>query len=507
MQSQPLTKKPQEKTRDLAAVILQNTLVMTIASWMLKIANFFYLIVVIRQLGDTGYGQYATVLAFVGMFGVFFELGMTQYVERSLAQGKGQISDLLGNLIALRGILATAALLFLPLLAFIFDYEPILIAGVLIYTGLFVLAAFLMPLISVLNAAERFDAVAALQVRTQLLSIGVGLLVLFAGGGFIGLLLVGYIVLPMQIVMTIWAIRRLGLGPLRFNVKVSRWSPLLKAGIPFGLTSLALTFNFHADTVILSALRSSSEVGWYSAAYGLIFKLVAIADGLLLTMTPSLAREHVHNPERVQAWTSETVTWLSFFGFPAAVGLAILAEPITLLLFGASFAPGAPALALLALDIPLLLFTAFCGSVAVAVGLEWPAARIYLISTGLNLTLNLIFIPIYGIIAAAAITVFTDAVSALLFLHLLGGRMQFARTRSRILRIGVAAAVMGICVLFVRQAPLAGAIGIGAVVYAALALALRLVDQRVLRQGIQRMRSRMRPTAGKATGAEQEEPS
>ncbi|NCC37633.1 MAG: hypothetical protein EOM24_37330, partial [Chloroflexia bacterium] len=100
--------QPAER-RDLAQIILRNTLVITVASWGLKAANFFYLIAVVRLLGASGYGQYAAVIAFVGMFGVFFELGMPQYVERNLARDGGKIQEVLGDLMALRIILAVAA--------------------------------------------------------------------------------------------------------------------------------------------------------------------------------------------------------------------------------------------------------------------------------------------------------------------------------------------------------------------------------------------------------------
>ncbi|PDV96461.1 oligosaccharide flippase family protein [Candidatus Chloroploca asiatica] len=479
--------------RDLAQIILRNTLVITVASWGLKAANFFYLIAVVRLLGASGYGQYAAVIAFVGMFGVFFELGMTQYVERNLARDGGKIQEVLGDLMALRIILAVAAIVVLPIIAWSFGYHPDLVMGVVLYAGTFVLAALFMPLLSVLNAAERFDAVAAIQVRTQLMSIGVSLVVLWLGGGVLGLLSIGYLILPIQILMAIRLIRRLGLGSLRPIIHLTRWPTLLVAGIPFGLTSLALTFNFNADAVILSSLRSDSEVGWYSAVYGLVFKLVAVADGLLLTMTPSLAREHVNDPEQVQAWTSTTVGWLAFFGLPAAVGLSLLATPVTTTLFGTAFAPGGPALAILAWDIPLLLFTAFCGSAAVAIGLEWPAARIYLLGTILNIGLNLIFIPAYGIIAAAAITVITDGICALLFLGLLGKRMRLEALGSRILRIVLASVVMGVAVALGRDLPLPVAVIIGITSYGAMALGLRLVDQALINQGLERLR-RLRTT-------------
>ncbi|MFV9505137.1 MAG: hypothetical protein AB4911_11295 [Oscillochloridaceae bacterium umkhey_bin13] len=64
MQIQGQVEKSHIKRRDLAEIILRNTLVMTIAGWALKVANFGYMIVVIRMLGDRGFGQYATVLTF-----------------------------------------------------------------------------------------------------------------------------------------------------------------------------------------------------------------------------------------------------------------------------------------------------------------------------------------------------------------------------------------------------------------------------------------------------------
>lgn len=493
MASSSVVQPPQREPRSLAAIILRNTLVMTLASWVLKAANFFYLIGVIRLLGEAGYGMYATVLAFVGMFGVFFELGMTQYVERSLAQGKQSINAVLGNLIALRLLLALAALIVLPVGGWFFGYDAQLVIGILIATGGFVLSAFLVPLQTILSAAERFDAIAALHVRTQLLSILLGLAVLLIGGGFLGLLAVGYLVLPIHILLTLRTLRRLEFAPLTLQIRLREWPVLLKAGIPFGLASLALTFNFHADTVILSMLRSSSDVGWYSAAYGLIFKLVAIADGLLLTMTPSLAREQTSNPERVRAWTSATVVWLALFGLPAAVGLWLLAEPITQLLFGTAFLPSAPVLAILAWDIPLLLFTAFCGSVAVAVGKEWPTAQIYLLCTILNVGLNLWLIPQYGIIAAALITICTDTVSALLFLYLLRAQIQLRRIGARLVRIGIASALMGLVVWWGRELPVVVIIGIGGMIFGVLALALGLIERQLIGALIGRIRAKIRP--------------
>ena len=86
------------------------------------------------------------------------------------------------------------------------------------------------------------------------------------------------------------------------------------------------------------------------------------------------------------------------------VGMALLAPRIIDLLYGSAFAPSQVSLIILSFDIPLLLLTAFCGNITAATGLEGPAARIYISSVLMNVVLNLIFIPKYGMLAASAVS-------------------------------------------------------------------------------------------------------
>lgn len=405
--------------RGLAATIGRNAVVMTAAGWALKALNFVYFIAVARLLGDESYGIYMAAAAIVGMAGVFLELGLTQYVERTLAQDRARIGALLGNLIALRLALALTGVGAIPAAAILGGYERQIVVAAALMAGTFLFSAVLYPLTVLITSAERYDLSAPLQVTAQLVANLCGLTALLAGFGLFGLLLAGYVALPLQIVLTMRLIRRHDLGPMWTPIDLRAWSGMVRAALPFGLTSLALVFNFNADTVILSRLVEAAEVGWYNAAYSLVFRLVAVADGLLLTMTVSLARGQRDDPAAVRAWTAGTIRWLLLLSLPVAAILSLLAAPAIALLYGPAFAPAAPLLAMLAWDIPLLLFTAFCGNVSAAVGRERPAALIYLGAAMLNVTLNLALIPAFGATAAAAVTLATDALCALLFLVLL----------------------------------------------------------------------------------------
>lgn len=466
--------------RSFGRVILRNTLALSISEGILKLLNFLYTIYTLRILGEVGFGQYSAVIAFVGLFGVFFELGLAQYVERTIARDPSRTQALFWNLVTLRLILAITGMAAIIGLSVLLQHDTWMTLGVALFTGTFVLASFLMPLTTVLTANERFDLTSIIEVAAQIVTIIVGASLLYLGFGFWALLYVGFVSMPLQIVLALWAIRRYRYGPLRFQIDPSSWRPFIAASLPFGITSLALTFNFNADTVILDLFQDSAEIGWYNAAYRLVFSLVAVTGGFLTAITPSFSREHVHDPERVRSWTRASVQWMLLFALPAAVGASLLASQAMTLLYGEAFAPSGPVLAVIAWDIPLLMFCAFCGNVTAAVGLERPAARIYLLSAVLNVVLNAIFIPVYGKMAAATITIVTDIIMAFQFFVLLSNHMQLGQIRGYLLRIAIAAGLMGIAVWLSSALPVAVPIIVGIVSYGILIIVLRLVEPEIL---------------------------
>jgi O-antigen/teichoic acid export membrane protein len=494
--AQPIAQGEAPAPRSLGQIILRNTLAVLAGGVAMRALNFVFVIFTTRLLGEVGLGQYATVTAFVGLFGVFFELGLAQYVERSVAQDRSRTESLFWNLVLLRLILAIAGVGIITALAGVSGNEPQIVYGIFLYSITFVLAAFLMPLSTVLSANERFDLVTAAQVLNQVVTIVVGVILLLAGFGFLSLVYTGFVAMPLQIALCIWAIRRYTLGSLKFQVSPRRWGEFIRASLPFGITSLALTFNYNADTVILGMFHSHSEVGWYNSAYRLIFTLAAIAGAFLSVITPSLAREHVTDPEKVRAWTRASIQGMAVASFPITIGVSLLATPFILLLYGESFAPAGIMLAIICWDTPLFLFNALAGNVTAAVGLERPAARIYLLSAVLNIILNLAFIPLYGGIAAAVITVVTDTISGLLFFRLLAPDMQLSRVLPTLVRAGAAALLMGAAVylalpLLSLTAGLPLVVAVGAITYAALLLPLRVIEPALAARIVEQVRRRL----------------
>ena len=80
------TPPSESSQKSVGRAIVRNALFVTGGGIALKAMNFLYGVFVVRQLGDDRFGHYNIVLAWVGLFSIFAELGITQYALREIAR-------------------------------------------------------------------------------------------------------------------------------------------------------------------------------------------------------------------------------------------------------------------------------------------------------------------------------------------------------------------------------------------------------------------------------------
>lgn len=457
-------------------VIVKNAAFVTLGRIALKAITFLFNVYVIRRLGDDRFGQYSIVLAFVGLFQIFFELGMSQYVMREIAQDRSKTQLFFWNLVAVRFVLAFLGIVGITLGAVAVGYSSELIVGILIYTCGFLLSAFLVPLTTVLTANERLDYVTGLTILGQLIFVLLGAIFLFSGWGFISLIVANLIGVPLQIGLAIWIIRRHHMATLSIQIEPRTWLRLIRSGLPFGIISLTLTIAFSIDTVMLSMYRPEHVVGWYNVAYNLVFSLMIFFGGFKEAIVPSLSRTYVNDPAYVERWYYRSVKIMAIISLPIAVGGMLTAVPLIRFLYTDEYLPSALALQMLIWDVPLLMFTGFCGNMTTIISEERAAARIYTINAVANVILNLYAIPRFGLVGASLVTVVTDLIGALQFYFLLRRKLHMPDMTWIFVRLLIASALMGVVIWLAGDLNLFLLIGLGIVVYGGLVLALRLLD-------------------------------
>jgi O-antigen/teichoic acid export membrane protein len=110
----------------------------------------------------------------------------------------------------------------------------------------------------------------------------------------------------------------------------------------------------------------------------------------------------------------QTAVWMAVIGFPLFAITFSLAQPLTLLLFGADYASSAPILALLSLAYYFSAALGFNGLTIRVFGSMRYLVAINLIAALVNLGVNLLLIPRYGAVGAAVGTCSTIVVHNIL---------------------------------------------------------------------------------------------
>jgi peptidoglycan biosynthesis protein MviN/MurJ (putative lipid II flippase) len=112
-------------------------------------------------------------------------------------------------------------------------------------------------------------------------------------------------------------------------------------------------------------------------------------------------------------------------------------------------------------------------------------ARAIIASSSVNVVANLAFIPLFGVQAAAIITVVTEAVLVCQYVWLLRdmlGQMRWGE----LLRALAAVSIMAVLVYLTRDLPVILTVTLGAALYGGLLLGLRIIgrDEAVFLRGL-----------------------
>lgn len=156
----------------------------------------------------------------------------------------------------------------------------------------------------------------------------------------------------------------------------------------------------YVDSIMLGILLPVEYVGFYRAAYNVVFAIigmVSIVNVLLPLFTQLEGRELENAFEKLFRYSS-------VLGVPSAFGLVLLGEPIIKMVYGVEYLHAlAPLyiLSLLVISAPLDFF----GTLFNAKGKPEYFAKLVIISFTLNVILNYYLINIYGIVGAAVATV------------------------------------------------------------------------------------------------------
>jgi O-antigen/teichoic acid export membrane protein len=441
--------------------VFQNILKLSVGDFFAKTLNFLAFVYLARVLGVSTYGVLEFALSIMTYFLLLADGGLELWATRGVAQAT-DVRYLAVRVLPLRIILATGAFGVLMLLLPLFPDYPNL-KTIFIFFGLILF-------VQALNLKWVFMG------QGKMTKVAIGLVV---GQIIFFVALLGWVEGPSEI---LWVpLIRLGSDGIMmcyFGYLFSKtfnglpWSftlegtpemlkPVLTMGASHGLAQVSYNFDF----VLIGFLLGAAHVGLYSAAYKPITVALALPVSYFLGLFPMLAQAFIQSRETFNSIVNRSVRLTSIVALPIGFLGIFLAEHVVLLLFGQAYGKAAPVLQVLAWSATLVILRGTFRQALNAAGKANLDLRCATASTVVNIALNILFIPRYGIIGAAYATVISEVVWIFMSVAYLNRYVVSVKILSAIFRPLIASIIMVSCFLITPQLHWIAQAGLASLVY------------------------------------------
>ena len=434
-----------------------------------------------RHLGPPGLGRFTLAYSLLTIFNSIGPLGLNPVVTRAGARDRSSLTGTLNHALSLCA--AVSALLTLGMIgtAMVMDYDRETRAAIAILSLGILPCVSGMLLDGAAMAIERVDQIAVGVLIEYVIKIGVGLALLLLGFGLPAVLLMAVVGKGAACMVQIVLLRRGGIA-VGWGRRWSDIRPLLALVPTFLGISVFATLYWRIDVLMLSELRPVSDVGYYGAAYRLLEVAMVLPQSLSMSLYPQIAAASHNNPEALRNLGRAALRYLTVFSLPAAVCITVLAEPGLRLLYGKGFEVAAPTLAVLIFTLVPYGAVRYNAYVLVAANRQRIDLWLNGLLTAVNVLLNLVLIPRYGHLGAAAATLTAILLYALLqwtyLQRFLPGHGAPIPTGLPILLV---TAATGGCVWLLREQSLAISIPAGCFVYVVTVFASGFLSDSELR--------------------------
>ncbi|MDX1901541.1 MAG: flippase [Gammaproteobacteria bacterium] len=401
---------------------IKNSFWLTASLGMNGIVNLCLAIYLARFFGPTNYGKFAYALSFVGLFATLFDFGLTMAVTRELAKNHGEEKNL-PTLFFLKFLIGILTVMIIIGLSFLVskDFE---IRKMIIAFGVYQLFFQALNLIyAVFRAKQRME----FEGFGRLLQAGI--LVIFASlliwrGASVLSITYAYAVTTLLtffvLILVMWRTARFSFFHYKIDLSVAK--KFLVIGLYLALAQGVGDVMTNTDSFLLGYWGMLRGVGLYYAAVKInaviLFAMSIVTTAIFPMLVNALSQSQKAFMQYWNVWMKITL----FFAMFATFVMLAKAEGVIMLFYKNEYVQAATVLRILMLTAIVIYINNFYFQVLVITNHQ----RLVFYSTAfgciVNVVINILFIPHFGIVGSAVATVCSQGVNGLLYMIFIKNR-------------------------------------------------------------------------------------
>lgn len=364
-----------------------------------------------RYLGPVEFGRYSYAIAFVSLFSVIASMGLNNIVVRDIVRDPLCANETLGTSCALQflGGMIAFILILAVLSKLQFDDGLTKVLIIILGSSLVFKSSDVIKYWFESQVQSHYVVWTETSIYLGISAAKIGLILIQAPViAFIWVLLTEAVLVAMGLLYVYT--KRQG-SVWQWSVNVRRAKELFKDSWSLILSGLSVVLYMRIDQIMLGEMIGSRDVGIYSAAVKIseIWNMIPVI--VVSSLFPAILKAKSADEDIYQDRMRHLLDFLAIVAFVIVITVSLFSDWIIILLYGPAYAQAGDVL-MIHVWTCLFVFMGFAGN-------KWYLAEnlqhliLYRVGTGalINIALNLVLIPRYGIEGAAWATVISQSIS------------------------------------------------------------------------------------------------
>jgi O-antigen/teichoic acid export membrane protein len=390
-------------------LVFKNTFMLGISQFVNKLLLFLLTIVIARYLKQSGFGEYSLVITLVGFFNLFVNFGFGTISSREISKNRAVANKYFSNVFFLRTILSAVSFLFLFITIHLLGYKGAIATSILIYGVTLFTVNIIDTFTAVFNAFEKMEFMAAVTAALNAITLIAAVFVLQSGHGLIALVSVSAFAGTITVLFCFFLARK-ELTLSFSEVSAVFCKKMLFDSFPLMILGFLGILYFRFDIIILSKLKTYTDVGIYNASYKIMDSFMIVSNAVIGSMFPHMSRQVKDFAGNYNRLFRKLSLGLFFAGLLFSSIVFIFSGYIINLFYGSAFNDSVLPLKILIWAIPLIYINAALLYTLIAAYLQAKTVPVIVFVTIANFLLNLYYIPKFGYIGSSFITVASEVI-------------------------------------------------------------------------------------------------
>ncbi|OPY27801.1 MAG: colanic acid exporter [Methanocella sp. PtaU1.Bin125] len=398
--------------------IAKNTLVLLVSRCVLIALGFVYTLYTARYLGTEGYGVISFALALSAIFIVFSDLGLGTLATREISRDRSRSNAYLSNVSIIKTLLIilSSAAIIIFVNASGYPRETIIVVYlILIYSIMF---SFVNLFYSIFQAFEKMEYMSIGAIINSVTMLAGALTAIYLRLDIVSFSLIYCfsMVLVLAYCVIVYLKR---FSAFRFDFDPAFIKSAVVEAWPLGAMAVCVIIYFRIGTIVLSVTGGDAAVGLYSAAFTLSDMATIVPTIVSSSLFPIISRYHTASRPMFVFAFSKAVKLLFYLAMPVALFVTIWADSFIGFIYGSGFTGSVPVLRILIWSSAAMYASMALGIVFITANLQIVNLKINALTALVNVVLNLLVIPAYGIWGAAAVFFLTEACGLVVAVYVL----------------------------------------------------------------------------------------